>query len=60
MFNLTNISTFLIGMSYSFLIINKIYFGIVLSLGILIFLSQNFRKLKELFGISLKKIVCTA
>ncbi len=57
MFNLTNISTFLIGTSYSFLIINKIYFGIVLSLGILIFLSQNFRKLKELSKISLKKIM---
>ena len=45
MLNLTNISSFFIGISYSLLMLNKIYFGVSLCIGILILICQNFKKL---------------
>ena len=55
MLNIINISTFLIGISYSFLILNKIYFGIVLCLGIILLISQRTRKVWESQKKNLKK-----
>ena len=55
MLNIVNISSFLIGVSYSFLILNKIYFGFVLSLGILLLLSQRIKKIWKNQKQNLKK-----
>ena len=55
MLNIINISTFLIGISYSFLILNKIYFGIVLCLGIILLISQRTKKFWESQKKNLKK-----
>ena len=55
MLNIINISTFLIGISYSFLILNKIYFGIVLCLGIILLISQRTKKVWESQKKNLKK-----
>lgn len=55
MLNIINISTFLIGISYSFLILNKIYFGIVLCIGIILLISQRTKKVWESQKKNLKK-----
>ena len=55
MLNIVNISSFLIGVSYSFLILNKIFFGFVLSLGILLLLSQRIKKIWKNQKQNLKK-----
>lgn len=55
MLNIINISTFLIGISYSFLILNKIYFGIVLCIGIILLISQRTKKVWECQKKNLKK-----
>lgn len=55
MLNIINISTFLIGISYSFLILNKIYFGIVLCIGIVLLISQRTKKIWESQKKNLKK-----
>ena len=54
-----NLATFLIGFSYSFLIYNKIAFGISLILGVLILLILNYGLVVSLgkkFYVKIKKI----